>query len=282
VTWCSSAVNRSFFRSFAACRTSSCHCRSNTSGIDSSSFWDTLSRFCARRVRCCLAFPSVPALGSICSAPGRPALFAGFFATMAESDFSRPYIIGFGSSPSRCGPVRYGNRPAERSPGSRARRLHACQDLRPRRTVGRWRERARTCCLPQFGVRRHPEFERFRGSMAGLHAPYRRFAVALTDDHARLGANVVRYIFIVVDFHYLHLAGLPAHPHDVLGPAHHQFFVTEVEGVFEVKQGCHEPDRQAWPACCTDASTSDLQACAKEIAVGCHLAWSVLAYKRRC
>src|SRR3979490_1765651 len=32
------------------------------------------------------------------------ALFAGFTATMAGSDFSRPCIIGFGSSPSRCGP----------------------------------------------------------------------------------------------------------------------------------------------------------------------------------
>jgi hypothetical protein len=34
-----------------------------------------------------------------------PALFGGFVATMAESDFSCPCIIGFGSSPSRCGPV---------------------------------------------------------------------------------------------------------------------------------------------------------------------------------
>src|SRR5262245_29087496 len=32
------------------------------------------------------------------------ALFAGFTATMTESDFSCPYIIGYGSSPSRCGP----------------------------------------------------------------------------------------------------------------------------------------------------------------------------------
>src|SRR6202030_2487532 len=39
------------------------------------------------------------------SAAGRPALFGGFVATMAESDFSCPCIIGFGSSPSRCGPV---------------------------------------------------------------------------------------------------------------------------------------------------------------------------------
>jgi hypothetical protein len=37
------------------------------------------------------------------------ALFAGFIATMARSDFSRPCIIGFGSSPSRCGPSRSRN-----------------------------------------------------------------------------------------------------------------------------------------------------------------------------
>ena len=50
-------------------------------------------------------FPLVPALGSTHSAAGCPALFAGFIATMAESDFSGPFIIGFGSSPSRCGPA---------------------------------------------------------------------------------------------------------------------------------------------------------------------------------
>jgi hypothetical protein len=41
--------------------------------------------------------------------------------------------------------------------------------------------------------------------------PYRRFAAALADDDARLGAGVVRYSFTVMDFHHLLLAGLPAH-----------------------------------------------------------------------
>jgi hypothetical protein len=41
------------------------------------------------------------------SAADRSALFAGFAATMAESDFPRPWIIGYGSSPSRCGPVHF-------------------------------------------------------------------------------------------------------------------------------------------------------------------------------
>ena len=42
--------------------------------------------------------------------------------------------------------------------------------------------------------------------------PCRRFAPALTDGNARLGADVGRYSFIAVDLHHLLLAGLPAHP----------------------------------------------------------------------
>ena len=41
--------------------------------------------------------------------------------------------------------------------------------------------------------------------------PYRRFVNVLADGNARLGADVVRYSFIVSDFHRLLLAGLPAH-----------------------------------------------------------------------
>src|SRR6478672_5504727 len=66
---------------------------------------DTLSRHCVRHVRNRFAFSLASALRSTASAAGRPVLFGGFVATMAESDFSCPCIIGFGSSPSRCGPV---------------------------------------------------------------------------------------------------------------------------------------------------------------------------------
>ena len=41
--------------------------------------------------------------------------------------------------------------------------------------------------------------------------PYRRFVATLTNDNARLGVDVDRYSFIVVDLHHLLLAGLPAH-----------------------------------------------------------------------
>src|SRR3954454_17437699 len=68
---------------------------------------DTLSRLCVRRVRYWIAFSSAPALRSIASAAGPPVLFGDFLATMTGADLSRPCIIGFGSSPSRCGPDRF-------------------------------------------------------------------------------------------------------------------------------------------------------------------------------
>jgi len=41
--------------------------------------------------------------------------------------------------------------------------------------------------------------------------PCRRFALPLTGQNARLGGDVIRYVFIVEDLHLLLLAGLPAH-----------------------------------------------------------------------
>src|SRR6266404_7334636 len=57
---------------------------------------DTHFRHCVRSVLCWLAFPLAPALGSTGSAVAETTLFVGFTATMAESDFSRPCIIGYG------------------------------------------------------------------------------------------------------------------------------------------------------------------------------------------
>jgi hypothetical protein len=42
--------------------------------------------------------------------------------------------------------------------------------------------------------------------------PYRRFGPALAGKPTRLGADAVRYSFIVVDFHHLLPAGPPALP----------------------------------------------------------------------
>ena len=47
--------------------------------------------------------------------------------------------------------------------------------------------------------------------------PYRRFTAALAGDGARLGADVDRYSFTVVDLHHLLPAGLPAHSHPTVG-----------------------------------------------------------------
>src|SRR5882757_4736543 len=71
-------------------------------------------------VRALLARVPLAPLGSTGSAAVGTALFVGFTATMAESDFSRPCIIGYGSSPSRCGPTAVAERSIARSPGSRA------------------------------------------------------------------------------------------------------------------------------------------------------------------
>src|SRR5258705_12135442 len=56
---------------------------------------------------CSPVFPSVLFLGSTDSAPDRPGLFASFIATIKRSDCSCSFVIGFDSSPSRCGPLRY-------------------------------------------------------------------------------------------------------------------------------------------------------------------------------
>src|SRR5262252_8549164 len=89
--WWKSAVNLSFFLSLAILRMCSSAC-------------DTLTRLCVRHVLCWLAFPLVPVLGSTGSAADCSALFAGFTATTPGSDFPPPYIIGYDSSSSRCGP----------------------------------------------------------------------------------------------------------------------------------------------------------------------------------
>ena len=152
-------MNLSFFLCLAACRTRSSAC-------------DTLSRSCARRVLCWSAFPLVPVLGSTGSAADRSALFVGFPATTTESDFSGSCIIGYGSSPSRCGPAVSSRRPNPRPPGSRARSFRTCQGLRPRRAG-----RALAIIAPvhvAFRVSDHVgirDISSFRGSMAGLCAP---------------------------------------------------------------------------------------------------------------
>ena len=91
---------------------------------------------------------------------------------MAGSDFSRSCIIGYGSSPSRCGPTGTAqavDREISRFPCTKS--VHACQCLRPRRIVQAL-ALARPTVLPSAAwTASASEARFFRGSMAGLHAP---------------------------------------------------------------------------------------------------------------
>ena len=115
-------MNFSSFLSLAACRTRSSACVTRTQPC----------------VRCVLCPPRVPLgprpwLRRLRS--GRARLVRR--ATMAECDFSRSCIVGYGSSPSRHGPEQHaihsGCWSTMRSPGSRTRSIRTCQGLRPRR-----------------------------------------------------------------------------------------------------------------------------------------------------
>ena len=97
VTWWRSAVKRSRGSRRTNCRIRSAAC-------------DTLSRPCVRRVLWLPGFPSGPALDSTDSAGADAPLFVGFSATSPESDFSMPFVIGYGFLlPSATPPRRRGD-----------------------------------------------------------------------------------------------------------------------------------------------------------------------------
>ena len=54
-------------------------------------------------------------------------------------------------------------------------------------------------------------YNAFAAQWLAYTLPYRRFAVILAEDCARIGGDVGCYSFIAVDLHHLLLAGLPAH-----------------------------------------------------------------------
>ena len=98
------------------------------------------------------------------------------------------------------------------SPGSRATSFHTCQVLRPRRAVWTlaFTRPSRVAFRIRNGVGTRDK-NLCEAQWLACVLPYRRFAAALTDDCARLGADVVSYSFIVSDLHRLLVAGLPAH-----------------------------------------------------------------------
>src|SRR6266446_10102388 len=103
-------------------------------------------------------------------------------------------------------------------PGSRTRSFCTCQGLRPRRVVQalaigapvRMAFHIRNC----VGTR---DDRSFAVQWLACALPCRRFAGALADVCARLGADVDRYSFTVRDLHPLLLAGLPAHSENLHG-----------------------------------------------------------------
>jgi len=78
--------------------------------------------------------------------------------------------------------------------------------------------------------------------------PYRRFAVILAEDGARIGGDVGCYSFIAVDSHHILLAGLPAHSL-ALRPAHsrsHQIRDPLIEGFSHFVTSMPAPVASGW------------------------------------
>ena len=131
---------------------------------------DTASRLCVRTVVCWSAFSLVPPLGSTCSSAARAASFAGFTATMGESDFSGPFIVGFGLRPSRRGPCKTPQGQSRDIPvPEQGASAHArvYDDAEPTYVS---RPRHGPYCLLQDGKHLRSEVG-FRRSMAGLRYP---------------------------------------------------------------------------------------------------------------
>ncbi len=88
-------------------------------------------------------------------------------------------------------------------------------------------ERTRNIARPHVAFRLNHgvgtrELKTFAAQWPACTLLCRRFADALTGATARLEVDMIRYIFIVEDFHFIFLAGLPAHGsiserHQVIG-----------------------------------------------------------------
>src|SRR5262249_9470927 len=100
-----------------------------------------------------------------------------------------------------CGTSRFPLRELLRMPGS---------STTPSRAHARISASAHVAFRAVHGVGARVEVT-FAAQWLACALPYRRFVPALADRHARLGVDVVRYSFIVVDSHHLLPAGLPAH-----------------------------------------------------------------------
>src|SRR5262245_13250344 len=117
-------------------------------------------------------------------------------STTTESDFPRPFVIGYGSSPSRCGPSRFAAVGRTRDLPVPAQEASAHARFFDHAGLSR-----RSCWRVV-----HIAF-RLRNSVGAQNVnlceaqwlayafPYRRFAVALADGRARLRVDAGRYSF---------------------------------------------------------------------------------------
>jgi hypothetical protein len=140
---------------------------------------------------------------------------------MPESDFSESCINGYGSSPSRYGPSDPTGPTAdpETSRFPRKERPYMPGSQTTPGPTG-----ARSSAPADFAFRQVNNVgtrvaNDFAAQWLGSTLPYRRFADALADVCAQIGADVDCYSLIAVDFHHILLASLPAHSL-TLRPAH--------------------------------------------------------------
>ena len=124
-----------------------------------------ISRFCARLMLRLSEFPLAPALGSTGSAERCRPLFACFTATMAESDFSRLFVIGFGTFLLPLRPRATARRPRD-LPGPDEVLLNVPWFLDPRDAPFRLTNAASGCCLHQASLARH-----ILVGISGLYSP---------------------------------------------------------------------------------------------------------------
>jgi len=94
-------------------------------------------------------------------------------------------------------------------------------------------------------------YNAFAAQWLAYTLPYRRFAVILAEDCARIGGDVGCYSFIAVDSHHILLAGLPAHSL-ALRPAHsrgHQFVTRYPKGFRHFVSSMPAPVASGWSGC---------------------------------
>ena len=197
-------MNRSLFLCLAACRMRSSAC-------------DTLSRLvsgpCFAGAAHSLGLrPWSPGTGSAADRSGPVRRLPSYYGGVLDPHRLR--IIGYGSSPSRCGLSRQHAYSVVGREVFPVPAHGACGMARFFDHAGSTRACAGALdILPSHytdSVGTRNQFI-YRGSMAGLHV----LPTLRRNPHGCLrtaSADVVRYSFIVVDLHHLLSAGLPAHP----------------------------------------------------------------------